>query len=496
MIIYDIIIIIIVILFTVYSINITTAKAERSLNVSQSISPNNVVVGQNATLSITISNQANNTTTINSVYSKSALFNLTVLDKPVNLITNRIFYISKETRVPQDISAGQYSIDTIVNSSKGDYIASTSLRVDRLESIPFSGNVPLSVLTLVYLGVITYTVASYRTTGKFERSYLELGLAGIGLGFLNWFIARLLYLVSPNIESINKEPLGLVFLFIIAIVLGLLIAQAIKAIMWFSNRSKRIKEFIERQRKGYYEPHSLVLPEYFRSVLEYIKENLGSSYSIALRVHLKTPYKTPYNESKRVIEGILSQYEKKQPYDIVIVSKQIVECDDLKDIVSAFKNHPDRPLEKILHKDKSYRKKVIQYLERERERERDERRSPEQITQIVTSDESPEQITQVIIDKLEKTGNNDEFIDILEKIDFSRCVIPIVDQLLKERKKQEIEYKDATGFIAGDNILGVEIIKYETFSAISFKDNNIVPKSYYRDELHAEKSTNIPWRKL
>jgi hypothetical protein len=221
------------------------------------------------------------------------------------------------------------------------------------------------------------------------------------------------------------------------------------------------------------------LPEYFQNVVNYIKQNLGSTYSIALRVHLKTPY----NESKRVIEGILSQYEQKRPYDIVIVSKQIIECDDLKDIVSAFKNHPDHPLQTILHKDKSYRKKVIQYLETERERERDERRSPKQIT-------------QVIIDKLEKTGNNDEFINILEKIDFSRCVIPIVDQLLKERKKQEIEYKDATGFIAGDNILGVEIIKYETFSAISFKDNNIVPRSYYRDELHAEKSTFIPWRKL
>lgn len=104
-----------------------------------------------------------------------------------------ILYKNIQLKIPENISAGEYSVETLVNSSVGEYIARANLSVDRLEAIPFSGNVPLSILVLVFSGVITYVIINFILSRKFERSYLELGLASVGLGFVNWFIALQLH---------------------------------------------------------------------------------------------------------------------------------------------------------------------------------------------------------------------------------------------------------------------------------------------------------------
>jgi hypothetical protein len=203
-------------------------KAESLLNVSQTISPTNVVIGQSATLSVSINNKAKNVTTIYSADLVNQYWvKQKILEKPFSLKSNRILYKDVQIHVPGNITAGLYSIETLVNSSAGDYIARTNLKVDRLQAIPFSGDIPLSVLVLVFSGAITYVSISYIITRKFERSYLELGLASVGFGFMNWIIASWLHLVG-FVESINNAHLQVFYLIIVSFLSGLLIVSGIK----------------------------------------------------------------------------------------------------------------------------------------------------------------------------------------------------------------------------------------------------------------------------
>jgi len=219
---------------------------------------------------------------------------------------NRIFYNNTQVSVPKDISAGQCSIDTIVHSSQGGYTAKTNLKVDRLESIPFLG-VPLSVLTLVFLGAITYLIIVFILTRNFEANYLRLGLASFGLGFLNWYIAGWFYSVG-TIEAIKDNRVGLAILFRISILLGVSIGMVIKAFkMYFESRTKKEEERIGCK-KGYRKTQELVLDMYIRTVLSNVRLTLGRGYHPTLKVYLKTPY----DESKNFIVGIFSQIIEKK----------------------------------------------------------------------------------------------------------------------------------------------------------------------------------------
>ncbi len=384
------------------------------------------------------------------------------MDKPIQLSSHRILYRSIQIRVPENISAGTYSLQTLVNSSRGDYMTGSDVTVNRLQAIPFSGDIPLSVLVLVFSGAVTYIIIIYIISRKFERSYLELGLYSVGLGFVNWFIASQLHLVHV-LESINSEPLEIIRLIVIATIIGLIAGSVIKAtqlfIAWIIRRNKTIRDFRERRRKGYYRDPRPVWIIVLQQELDSVKQNLGRNYSIALKVHLKKDYELTTN-----IEGIVIQYEEGRPYDLFISPKRVVQCNSADDIIRLLREDPS-PLENLLLKDQEYYTKIHAYL---------------------GTGANVHEVRQGIINRLELNHNNDEFISILEKIDFSRYVKHYMEIWMRENNLQPIlEYPDATVFIPGDNIAGIEIIRYDTFYAFRFTHNNrnqIVPRSYERVE--------------
>jgi hypothetical protein len=99
----------------------------------------------------------------------------------------------------------------------------------------------------------------------------------------------------------------------------------------------------------------------------------------------------------------------------------------------------------------------------------------------------PEDIALRIIQRLNQPNEADEFFVVLEKIDFSRCVKVVTEELISAGTIPELQYGEAPSFIQGDNIVRVHIIKYEPAYALRLDHGGVdytIPKSYQPESFY------------
>jgi hypothetical protein len=450
----------VLILFT-FSSNL---RAEAQLNITQTLNPNSVTIGESSTLSLSINNKDKNAITIYSISIKNPPWlRDEILETPVGVGTNRIFYRDLQVNIPENVSAATYVVETLVNSSLAESIARTDLKIERLQSIPLSGDVPLSILVIVFSGAITYILIVYIIRRKFEHDYLALSLYSVGFGFLDWFVARQLHFVGL-IETIHNEPLGILWLFLVSSIIGLTIAGAIKVYQyvqaWAIARGIKLITIKMRQTKGFTEDPRPVWRYIIEEELAFVKDNLGKKYAVTLRVHVNE-----HINFKRSIEGIYYLNEPEKPYDLFLAPKHITACDNRDDIIRILKSNSNAIIREELNENESYLNTMKKYMNIEA---------------------SPTEIANKIIAKLEDDKFSSNFFKTLEEIDFSKFVKQVAEALRKTNVSTALEYNDASIYVPGDNIAGIEIIKYESFHALSFKETeevNIFPKVYKKDEL-------------
>ena len=303
--------------------NLDTKKKVENLSVNITVNPDTLSVSGSGNLSIKIENSGNLNASVNSI-QLSPPWNQTDFGRNIPLNTNRTYFDLVPLKVPGGISSGKYNLNVKVSTLSRDYDASTVLTVNRIETLPLSDNIPLSILVLIFSGVLTYSVAAYIITHSFQRSYVEIGLWSAGLGFLNWgilsFLASILR-VETTLELIQYDFYSVLSILLIGLAVGLIAGIFYKYVITSILSILRDKNFIREQersfrqsgfwRSGEAEP---VWPFFVLQEWNDIRQSLGKNYSTTLKVYLKNPV-----NSKSEITGILRIFEdKKPPYDMMI----------------------------------------------------------------------------------------------------------------------------------------------------------------------------------
>lgn len=144
------------------------------LMINISANPDSVSIGELSKLLLIIANEGNSDVEIISVELSHPWSLTNLADMKFVIEPNRTALKSIELKIPGNISSGTYNMALKLSTSLRDYDVHTQLSVKRIESLPLSDNIPLSILVLIFSGVITYSIGSYLISQKFERSYVEL----------------------------------------------------------------------------------------------------------------------------------------------------------------------------------------------------------------------------------------------------------------------------------------------------------------------------------
>jgi len=456
--------------------NLDTKKKVENLSVNITVNPDTLSVSGSGNLSIKIENSGNLNASVNSI-QLSPPWNQTDFGRNIPLNTNRTYFDLVPLKVPGGISSGKYNLNVKVSTLSRDYDASTVLTVNRIETLPLSDNIPLSILVLIFSGVLTYSVAAYIITHSFQRSYVEIGLWSAGLGFLNWgilsFLASILR-VETTLELIQYDFYSVLSILLIGLAVGLIAGIFYKYVITSILSILRDKNFIREQersfrqsgfwRSGEAEP---VWPFFVLQEWNDIRQSLGKNYSTTLKVYLKNPV-----NSKSEITGILRIFEdKKPPYDMIIDPKYTANATS-EEIIESLKKQPGDQYNLILdlfEKDSEYLKKVTKSMKEE----------------IHIKGNTSYELANEILAKLQLSINNkdcDTFQKLLEKIDFSKYVASVLNRM---QRAVSISY-DGPIYIQGDNILNVELIRYESYEGIMLTDcsNKIIPKIYDKADFY------------
>jgi hypothetical protein len=457
-----------------YFFTFNFSESKNLLEVDSHFSPDTVGVGDKANLVLSIKNLGN-TTTIQSISVRSLNWptNITSLEpdsfilNKSSLGSNKSLLVNIEVHVGQTLSGGNYIIETVISTPFSDYVVPSKLTVNRIESIPFSGNIPLSILVLVFAGVITYGIMIYVITRKFDRSYVEIGLFSVGFGILNWAIGYSMNLINIP-ERIYFEPLAIAILLAISAgtggIIGLLVIGVKK--LWAWRAGIKQKTSIERDimRKGYVIGEGYAWAKFIQNDWDEAKMSYGKRYSVTLRVHLKHSLNmVPF------VEGILFRLELEPPYDLILEPKYVVSCSDRSRLLEILTESTTPILLETLRIDKRYRNNIAKYL------------IDEQGATSITTKSDAHDVHEEIIKQFFNKMKTEDFFLILNVIDLSIYGERIVKSLLEKYHEHSFcEYGERV-FIPGENISRVQIIKYDAFygmELIEKGERRVIPPAY------------------
>ena len=313
------------------------------------------------------------------------------------------------------------------------------------------------------------------------------------LGLFLWIIISF-FKIGEYIGGIQKEPIVIIALFTGAVIIG----SGIGALFRFREDRKKVSE-ITKVNKNYnlfgYDliPDAEIWKKLIRSVLEYASGNFGPGYTITLRVYLKNPI---YPSSTKIIrnnyyfvEGLLQSYEPGRPYDLILYPKyehkisNVYELKKLLDLSNLNDRSTDSKLlsmiEENLNEDikgKYYKALVNKFYKNELDRSEDLQNNP-----------TRNEILNRIKNEFQSADSPEVFFDILEKIQFSRYVNNFeVDQ-------KYFDTKYSMTYIPGENIVAIDLLKYETYTEIKMYIDGRTFRSpmYIEIQPHSAESENI-----
>lgn len=224
--------------------------------------------------------------------------------------------------VPREAPGGVNNIVIQLDTSVGAMVVSSSVEVQKLQVLPLSGDVPLSILAIVLSGLLSYIIIVYGFTKTFDRSYLELGRASAALGILNWGIYGVI--TNRTLDEIGRSsPVDYFAVTAISVGVGLAVVFIIQYGLAIQ---KKIISNSELQKlrsqlalKGYADEQQEAWLLYMKKELDKSKA-IGRSYTLRVRVYLRIPNGNTY------IEGCVLNYDDKSPYGIYLMPKYSIKC--------------------------------------------------------------------------------------------------------------------------------------------------------------------------
>jgi hypothetical protein len=439
------------------------------IEINATLNPDSVSPGEKSSLVVSITNRGNSIVRINSI-ELSQSWNITSLNF-LDLFPNRTVLKSIDLKIPVNLSSGKYNLFTKISTEETDYTLSTALTVTRIVSLPLSENIPLSILVLLFSGIITYSVSSHIITGTFKRNYVEVGMWSAGLGFLNWgvlFILREVIKISTSLELIHYDFYAIVAIMSIGLAIGISSGIAYKLIV-ASVRILREKNIIKQRESSLYKEgfwtgdlDDPMLHYFISDHWKTIRESLGINYSVTVNVHLKTPVNT-----KSFLTGSLYGHGNEESPDMLLQPKYIIRATTQEVNNAMNEEEVIEELKQNLHNFKIYRNKVTTLLQTLDIQERSVDYLPDRIIREMKN--------------CTKTRDLERYLKIVYSFDFSRYSHALIALL----NKPVITQGDGPIHIQGDNILSVEIIKYEHAFGISLTDfhDEVIPKVYDKSEI-------------
>ena len=448
--------------------NMTNKVENVSINIT--LNPDVLSVGGSGKLFIKISNSGNLNASVNSMQLAPS-WNQSNINQNFIVKPNRTFFESVALKIPDNITSGKYTLDFKASTSLKDYDANAVLNISRIETLPLSDNIPLSILVVIFSGVLTYSIAAYIITHSFQRSYIEIALWSAGLGFLNWGILSVFasqLRIRTTLELIQYDFYAVVMILIIGILVGFMAGLFQKFVISSILALLREKNIIkERQtsfrQRGFWQSEAAlpVWPYFISEEWDFIKQNLGKNYSTTLKVYLKNQI----NE-RSYLTGILGKFENvRSPYDMVLYPKYTVDS-TRSELVARLRQQGElgrNLIYEMFEDDSEYLKKVTDNMKKE----------------FSLTGNSSIELSIEILNLLQSGISNDDcnqFHKVLERIDFSKYVSKVIERM----QQTPITSYDGPLYIQGENILNIELVCYESYESIRLVDcaYTITPKVY------------------
>jgi hypothetical protein len=291
-----------------------------NLSISITINPDAISVGGSGNLILKMANSGNLNTIVKLV-QLAPPWNQTNIMQNIVLSPDRTTLQLIQVKVPENASSGAYNLVVKASTVSRDYDGFTVLNVKRIETLPLSDNIPLSILVLIFSGVITYSVAAYIITRNFQRSYVEIGLWSIGLGFLNWgflYALESAFKGQTTLELIQYDLYSVASIiligFLVGTVAGIIQKYLISVTIARLGEKKATKEQGKSYlQKGFWQPkqRELIWPHYVSNQWKIIKQQLGTRYGTTLTIYLKDPVNT-----KTFLTGVLRNFARDISYHL------------------------------------------------------------------------------------------------------------------------------------------------------------------------------------
>jgi hypothetical protein len=413
---------------------LASANAQSGMTLAVKINPEKPDVGESISVIISATNESALPTSINSAKIISPQWQVSSQPTfPVTIGSNETKAFALGLMVPREASGGTNNIVIQLETSAGAMVVSSSVDVQKLQVLPLSGDIPLSILAIVLSGLLSYVIIVYGFTKTFDRSYLELGLASAALGILNWGIYGIL--TDRTLDEVARSsPSDYLAVTGISIGVGLAIVFIIQ---YGLTIQKKITSNSELQQirsqlalKGYADEQKEAWLLYMKKELDKSKE-IGRTYTLRVRVYLRIPDGNSY------VEGCVLNYDDKPPYGIYLMPKYSIKCQKQELITALCTLVSTTKAKDSIAEDKPYSKMMQKAF--------------------------PGDLAAELKKKLE-AASAEEFIKILEGLDFSRYAYGTLRRI---KGKQLIVGGNSVSFVPGDNIARVDILKYDTqFSCI------------------------------
>lgn len=412
------------------------AEAKEKLEIDMQINPDSVSVNDKLRIEVAIKNAGNST----ELQELRILYPWSLpnqLNHSITLNPGRVFTEDIMITVPEMTDPGKYNVGALVGTNDSDYLLNTDLTVNRFQSINFSGEIPLSVLALLMPGILSYFIAVWLLTGKFDRQYLEIGIGSFGLGFIAWSILNVI--TGRTIYSISQsQATDYFWVFVIAVILAFAIIFLVKFTQSTINKlneSKQLQRFNQALRvKGYATTEEPPWHTFIVSLVNAAKKN-GRRYGLKVKVVSSDFPSTEY-------VGLLKHYDYDSPNSVAITPKYIVTC-TINQVVNILTNDDSSPLRKKLSEDDAFLAKAVEYINQ---------------GYIPTSDYAYYRLKTLI----NSAANLQSLENILVGIDFSIIVEDVALELRSSGLGIVSQKYENFTFVKGKIIRKLEVLGFET----------------------------------
>jgi hypothetical protein len=465
------------ILFISFFTQIINAEVQNTSqigSISLQLRPNPDAIDAGKTIKFILSfSNSENSSTINSARLITPWNNIDLkINETVDL--NKVLFKETQFHVPSNASNGKYFFKVLLNTDRGDYSSDTEVNIKKIQSIPLSGDIPLSVLVIIFSGLITYVIPIFFLTHRLDRNYIEVTLASIGLGLLNWLVLNGINLVG-DWGIISDDPLSIGYLLLFSLGTGfgifLFISRIIKPLFVLRQARQVARGRLQDLARTGYTSSQNIWKTSLANEVNIVKRRLGRYYNLTLRVTLKS-------DPGKQLEGILNHFEPNPPHDLVLIPNYEVIIKNKQSIIDVL-TEENSPIFREL-KNAVYRQKLLKYL-----LSLHTNLQPKELKKVKKRLKKDDEIISEIKTRLTNSlSTTENFIKILDGIDISVYAWYLVKRL-KEVGNSSYYYKKQ--FISGDDISSVEMIKYQCPYSISFDEKGTrytLPRIYVNEEFH------------